>query len=218
MTLTSLSEVPISDDCVVVFDLDDTLCPERDFVLSGFRAIELEIGQPVFERLRAFFDSGEKDAIGRVLSEIETDRSKNDLIQVYRKHLPDLNLSPEIQTTLTRLKNSGHPLGIVTDGRSQTQRNKIRSLGLEDNVDEIVVSEEFGSEKPDPRNFQVFETKFPGRSYAYIGDNVRKDFIAPNELGWITVCLLDRGQNIHSQNFDGVPKINLPTYRVQSLA
>ncbi|MFT5465699.1 MAG: hypothetical protein ACI8UO_000794, partial [Verrucomicrobiales bacterium] len=32
MTTTCLSEIPIPEGCVVVFDLDDTLCPERDFV------------------------------------------------------------------------------------------------------------------------------------------------------------------------------------------
>ena len=36
-------------------------------------------------------------------------------------------------------------------------------------------------------------------NFYYIGDNVVKDFIAPNQLGWTTICLLDNGQNIHKQ-------------------
>jgi len=39
-------------------------------------------------------------------------------------------------------------------------------------------------------------------NYIYIADNPNKDFITPNKLGWTTICLLDRGQNIHKQNFN----------------
>jgi putative hydrolase of the HAD superfamily len=40
------------------------------------------------------------------------------------------------------------------------------------------------------------------KEYIYIADNVKKDFITPNKLGWTTICLFDKGQNIHKQNFN----------------
>ena len=43
--------------------------------------------------------------------------------------------------------------------------------------------------------------KYPQSKYVYVGDNPVKDFLAPNKLGWMTVCLLDNGQNIHLQDF-----------------
>ena len=43
--------------------------------------------------------------------------------------------------------------------------------------------------------------KYPSKSYAYIGDNLNKDFITPKYLAWRTICLKDNGQNIHAQNF-----------------
>jgi putative hydrolase of the HAD superfamily len=93
---------------------------------------------------------------------------------------------------------------LVTDGRSNSQRNKIKALGLERWFEErnIIISEEFGSEKTDKRNFTYFMEKYPGRSYCYVGDNTQKDFLAPNGLGWNTVCLLDDGRNIHKQDFN----------------
>ena len=49
----------------IVFDLDDTLYPERAYVLSGFRAVAAwaagELGLPVtqgFAELRRLFDDG----------------------------------------------------------------------------------------------------------------------------------------------------------------
>jgi putative hydrolase of the HAD superfamily len=38
-------------------------------------------------------------------------------------------------------------------------------------------------------------------NYIYIADNPKKDFITPNKLGWTSICLLDKGQNIHKQFF-----------------
>ncbi len=52
-------------------------------------------------------------------------------------------------------------------------------------------------------------------NYFYIADNPRKDFITPNRLGWTTICLLDRGQNVHSQNFDISSKY-LPHFLINS--
>ncbi len=48
-----------------------------------------------------------------------------------------------------------YKLGMITDGRSITQRNKYRALELDRFIDDndLVISEEFGSEKPSEKNF-----------------------------------------------------------------
>lgn len=35
--------------------------------------------------------------------------------------------------------------------------------------------------------------------FMIIGNNVIRDFVAPNQLGWTTICLRDDGRNIHKQ-------------------
>lgn len=94
-------------------------------------------------------------------------------------------------------------IGLITDGRSVQQRNKIEVLGLKRWIDEedIVISEEFGSEKPALENYAYFMKRYlKCHDFTYVGDNLKKDFIAPNSLGWMTVCLKDDGRNIHKQN------------------
>jgi putative hydrolase of the HAD superfamily len=115
------------------------------------------------------------------------------------------------------LSASAARLGILTDGRSTTQRNKIKALGLDLWISEVVISEEFGSHKPDPRNYQYFEKVFPGGEYIYVGDNLCKDFVAPNSMGWKTVVLLDRGKNIHKQRFGNLKPGCCPQYALEAL-
>lgn len=54
------------------------------------------------------------------------------------------------------------------------------------------------------------------RSLSISGDNLRKDFITPNKLGWKTICLLDDGRNIHRQDFS-CPEEYLPNVKIHTL-
>src|SRR5690606_8714298 len=123
----------------------------------------------------------------------------------------------ETEELLKRLKKSNVRMGLITDGRSKQQRNKIEALKLRDYFKDIIISEEFGSEKPNIRNFKYFNDKYLGCQFLYIGDNTAKDFIAPNKLGWLTVCLLDQGNNIHQQNFN-VKKAQQPVFTINSIS
>ena len=89
-------------------------------------------------------------------------------------------------------------------------------MDIEDLFDLIVVSEEFGSEKPSENNFLTFH-QFGTAQYFYISDNVKKDFVSPKKLGWTTVCLLDDGQNIHTQNFN-TEEAYLPEIKINALS
>jgi putative hydrolase of the HAD superfamily len=99
-----------------------------------------------------------------------------------------------------------------------TQRNKIRALGLDAWIDSVVISEEFGSAKPDERNYRHFEEQFSGERFVYVGNDVTKDFIAPNRLGWQTVCVLDDGLHIHPQRLSGLSPEALPNIWIERLA
>ena len=61
---------------------------------------------------------------------------------------------PEAYEVLKYLK-AKYKLGVVTNGYSQVQREKIRVAGLADYFDDIIVSEEAGIAKPDPRVFLI---------------------------------------------------------------
>jgi putative hydrolase of the HAD superfamily len=114
--------------------------------------------------------------------------------------LPEIQLYDDAALFLKLLTDKGINAGLITDGRSITQRNKLKSLGLQNYFSSVIISEEFGSEKPCEQNFLHFEKLFPSNRFFYFGDNTKKDFIAPLKLGWKCVCMENRGENIHNQS------------------
>lgn len=187
---------------VIVFDLDDTLFRERDYVRSGFRQIDKflreRLGHPLIDNLPQIMDSllsareSYLDYLEKLAEENHVDSLLiKEAISIYRTHLPEsLSLSENVEATLRYLLSTGVKMGIITDGRTSTQRAKFKSLGLDSFIapDCLLISEETGKDKSQPDNFRFFVDKFPeARRFFYVADNERKDFITPNLLGWTTL-------------------------------
>jgi putative hydrolase of the HAD superfamily len=191
-----------------IFDLDDTLFSEIEFLKSGYQQIadhlSKSIGTNIYpEMWRRYMNHENVFAwIIKQFGDQVPGLTPELLLDQYRRHLPEIKLPVETEEFLLKLKNANVPMGLISDGRSITQRNKLKALGIESWFSDIIISEEFGSEKPDSRNFLYFQEKYPGNSFIFIGDNTIKDFIIPVQLGWKTICLKDRGNNIHSQEFE----------------
>lgn len=214
---------------VICFDLDDTLYKEIDFLKSAFKEImeyALRISANInmsaddlYEgMIEAYFSK--KDAFDYLIASVGADIDKGTLLNLYRNHFPQISLSEGALELLNEIKSRGFKIGIITDGRSVQQRNKVKALGLSDFVsnENIIISEEFGSEKPSRANYEYFITKYPEASdFYYIADNPKKDFISPNALGWKTVCVKDDGRNIHTQQMDLLPEY-LPSVVVSALS
>lgn len=206
---------------VFVFDLDDTLYKEVDYLKSAFREIasffESNYGlSDVYDRLLHHWQNGE-NAFENIINENHLPLQVEDLLKMYRAHRPQISLDNNTRQVLDQLHQNG-VLGIITDGRSMTQRNKMEALGLCAYIPEknISISEETGFPKPSSEPFASFMQAYPDSDYYYIGDNPAKDFIAPNQLGWTTVCLLDDGRNIHPQVWSE-NKEYLPHKKVNSI-
>ena len=206
---------------IFIFDLDDTLYKEIDFLYSAYLEIagwiELKFslkGIYVF-MLEAYKEKA--DVFYRLIDNYDLSLTKTDLLSVYRSHRPDIRLELDTLKALEILKQD-FMLGMITDGRSITQRNKFRALRLDQFIENenLVISEEFGSEKPSERNFMFFQNKYADAKFVYVGDNLRKDFITPNKLGWKTICLLDDGRNIHRQDFSCQEEY-LPDVKIRTL-
>lgn len=186
----------------VIFDLDDTLFLERDYVRSGFRAVaawsEQNLGilsEKGFAELNLFFDQGVRgDTFNRWLA--MHGWSSNDLVDklvmVYREHEPIIEPSPQVPSILDLLHKS-YKLGIVSDGNVNVQRRKLEALGLSHHFDAVIFSEELGKEasKPSTKPFnvilQILEVEGP-RSI-YVADNPAKDFIGARKAQMFTIRL-----------------------------
>lgn len=186
--ITAESEVPVK---AVIFDLDDTLYSEKEYVQSGYRAVAKYMPQieAMESKLWQAFQDG-KAAIDTVLEEegIYTPEMAAECLEVYRFHEPIIHLYGGVVELFAELRRRGIRIGILTDGRPEGQRNKIKALGLDKLVDEIVVTDEIGGtifRKPCDIPFRIMQRKIgvPFEAMVYVGDNPQKDFIAPHRLG-----------------------------------
>ena len=188
---------------IVVFDLDDTLYKEIDYLESAYKEIADFVGHPELSKQMVVWYKKGKNVFLELNKCLGIDNSIAEYLRIYRNHIPTIELSGGVEDTLNELKHRGYVLGLITDGRSISQRNKIKALSLERwfENENIIISEEFGSEKTEERNFRYFMEKYPDGEFTYVGDNPKKDFTVPNRLGWKTICLLNDGRNIHVQVF-----------------
>lgn len=202
----------------IIFDLDDTLIYEIDFLKSAFKEIaerlDLSNQQILCQKMVLMYQEGGN--VFEFLTKTYTEFTKDQLLLLYRNHFPIIKLNEGALEIINLCKVKGYKLGLITDGRSVTQRNKLKALGIEKLFDKIVISEEFGSTKPDDRNFNVF-IEDGISEYFYIADNPMKDFIIPNKYGWTSICLKNKGYNVHQQQFDKAkefqPKICIETLK-----
>lgn len=190
---------------LVVFDLDDTLYPERAFALSGFRAVARHVEERhgiagLDTRMTELLDAGHLGTLFAIaFAEVRPGHAKDDLdelIAVYRNHTPVIALFGDAARALHRLAAHG-PLGLITDGTARMQHAKIDALGIRDAFHHVIATDDLGGRaysKPHPLSFEQMEAVL--RAYdadarlVYVGDNPAKDFVTPNARGWLTVQVL----------------------------
>lgn len=197
---------------VLIFDLDDTLISESDYVFSGYHAVSEYLSQKhcldkikLYNNMVDLFKQSPKNLFNRLLEENDILYTSDDikqLVQVYRTHIPSIQLKDFAFDTLKELKYQGYKLGMITDGYSVTQHNKLKVLPFENLFDNIIVTDDLGRDywKPHPLSFEkqkeFFNVAF--EEMAYIGDNPAKDFYIKRHYPICTIRLLEDG--VHSKN------------------
>lgn len=188
----------------ILFDLDDTLYDEKQFVKGGFKAVSSyiskknNINQNVMYRL--LLDMLEKHGRGHifdiVLKKVGLYNKKliPKLIKVYRTHKPKISAYPEVRAVLSALRKKGYKLGLITDGNVEAQRNKVEALKIKIFFNCIIFSDEYGIEKQKPSPFiyqkALEKLKVSLNESVYIGDNPCKDFVNAKKLGMHTIRIM----------------------------
>jgi putative hydrolase of the HAD superfamily len=189
---------------IVVFDLDDTLYDEVDFVRSGFRAVadyvDASDPEPLLDFMQARFEAeGSGRIFDALIAHFGLSVGVAELVEVYRFHSPDIELPEDRRAVLEQLVGA-HPLGLVSDGPWVMQRNKFVRLGLPRFIEAPVFTARLGAPKPAPAAFEAIMRRFGAHeNFAYVADNPKKDFLAPRALGWLT---------IHFRNPRGIHRAN----------
>ncbi len=197
----------------IIFDLDDTLYDEIDYCKSGFRAVAQAVRQkfPSIPATRAYnflwkqFTSGNRTkTFNAALGELGVsydDKIINDLITVYRNHVPDIKLPRDTKNVLDQLYRK-YTLALLTDGFLPAQQLKVKALDIERYFKCIIYTEQLGRQfwKPSPVGFEKIlqDLNTKPQTAAFIADNTEKDFIAPNQLGFVTIQL-NRPSRLHTE-------------------
>ncbi|MHC4718683.1 MAG: HAD family hydrolase [Planctomycetota bacterium] len=191
----------------VVFDLDDTLYRERDYVRSGYRAVDRRLGgggryaRWMWRRFQAGRSRYTFDALGRRFGLGLSGSDVAGLVDVYRSHVPAIRPCRGVVELLRALRRRRIKLGLLSDGSLPAQRLKLDALGLQGLFDAVLFTESIGRRawKPSPIGFQRLRRRLsvPHERCAYVSDNPAKDFVAPNALGWLTIQWRRPGQ-IHA--------------------
>lgn len=212
----------------IIFDLDDTLIKETDYISSGFnylsKIISVEHGlntKSIYSDLKELFEESTKYVYNRLLDKYGIPYDENKIqyyVGLYRNHRPRISLSRTVIKLLKYLRDSGYKIGVITDGYKETQRNKINSLKLENYVDEIIVTDELGREywKPHPKAFEKIRKKLniDFNEMVYIGDNPQKDFYISEVHPVKTIRIYTNGLYKESDYYLGVTE----TYTINDLS
>jgi putative hydrolase of the HAD superfamily len=92
-------------------------------------------------------------------------------------------------------------VAVLCDGTPDVQRRRIDALKLDHFIHRVVLTEEQGSRfrKPHPQPFVELQRwmGLPSHKCLYVGDDPRRDFHAPRQLGWH--CLrIRRREGMHA--------------------
>jgi putative hydrolase of the HAD superfamily len=191
----------------IFFDLDDTLYDSSNFVDIARR-----------EAIKSMIDAGLKtteEEAYKILQKIIRDKGSN-----YGRHFDDLvkaimgyydpkiicmgiityhNVKfallrpyPDTIKTLIELKKMGLKLGVITDGITIKQWEKLIRLGIHPFFDVVVTSEEYGLGKPHLEFFEFGLKKMglKAEEVIYVGDRVDRDIEPAKELGMTTIRIL----------------------------
>ena len=187
----------------VVFDLDDTLYPERQFVIGGIREAARRVLPGIADASTTFetvlreghcsriFDEGLK-RLGRP----PTPALVSALVAAYRGHRPRLRPFRGVFEMLRALRSQGLRLGLLTQGQPEVQWRKIEALRIASLFDQIEVADlSRGEGKPHPAPYRRMEEGLgvQGGKVVMVGDCPTRDFPAAEHLGWWTVRLRLRG-------------------------
>lgn len=185
----------------VLFDLDGTLL-DRD--ASVYRFIENQYDRwfeslghiPKMDYINRFIELDHhgyvwKDKVYQAmvvefnLSPLSSEELFKDFLVFFKKSVVSF---PNLVNTLDALQQQSIPLGMITNGKTQFQRNNIEALGIKHFFETILISEEEGIKKPDPAIFHkaARQLNVPIEECLFVGDHPVNDVKGARNAGLLS--------------------------------
>ena len=186
---------------VVLFDLDDTLISEDQYIKSGYGHISKVFAQrygipreQTEQELYYLYLKDAKNVFNRFLEGKGIPYTPLDIkefVEEYRNHIPKISYYEDVLLTVSKLKQKGIRIGVISDGYLSTQKKKADVLQLYDIFEKVIFTDKLGKEywKPSPKAFEIMKEFFDVgyEEMMYVGDNPAKDFYIKELLSINTV-------------------------------
>lgn len=130
-----------------------------------------------------------KIVMQRIRDKWKPDLDVEEAVHEWYRYFPENQVWTEnMKEVLFALKKKYH-IGLVTNGPHDRQWPKIRKMGLEDIFETILVSEDFGSRKPDPSIYWQAAENLQVRpeECAYVGDTFETDIAGALRAGMVPI-------------------------------
>jgi putative hydrolase of the HAD superfamily len=123
-----------------------------------------------------------------------------DAAAAYRQRYSEARRAVSGAAALLRLVRSRARVGIVSNNLLEEQRDKLRVCGLTPYVDELVVSEEAGTAKPDPAIFALALERLgcEPRAAVMVGDSWAADIAGARAAGIRAIWFNPHGEPVPS--------------------
>ncbi len=187
----------------VVFDLDDTLFDQKDWILRKLRLLWqaekhwLPREVDFLKSTLAILEEGERAKLFDVYAQQQglSEAQRLSLISSYRLARPDAGrLYPDVAGALAQLRRRGLRLGLLTDNPAVSQRDKLRATQLEPAFDAVVLTGELGTPKPAAAAFAAVAQRLglAAEQLVMVGDHVFRDSIGALDAGYAHAFHLQR--------------------------
>jgi putative hydrolase of the HAD superfamily len=196
----------------MLFDIDDTLFDTatlakmarmnavKAMMESGLLIHDVQRGYRSLLRIVEKYGANYDQHFDRLLEDLGYPQDPKiiaaGIVAYHDTKLAYLKPDPDVIPTLIVLRDNGLKIGIVSNGRSVKQWEKIIRLGLQHFFHTVVISEEVGFEKPDTEIFKVALKKLNVKpdEALYVGDTLETDVLGANKSGVVSVRLLKKRQ------------------------
>lgn len=199
-----LDDYNLNSYCHVIFDLDDTLIHERDYLFAGYKVIANKLGKNSIEANRMFLFLRDNFELGFRTGLFDS------MIQYFGlsfNELPfmigllrDLDLKTGLSITnegkaiLKILKTQKKKYTIITNGNPKQQANKIRQIvwGSLPKPSKVIFANEF-KPKPSIESFRHLQINFCQKKILMIGDSdIDRDFASKAKIDFYRINLIHK--------------------------
>jgi len=212
----------------IIFDLDDTLYDCTDSLQEGARRraaeamvraglpltldeacrLQVSLMEEHGPRFRAFARIAEMYGRG--------DDFVRDVMRAYNKdEVAEIRPFPDVIPTLSKLREMGLRLFLVTSGLYARQEKKIKLLGLEKLFDRVVINDDdMGLSNEECYVDLMAEAGLKAEELVSIGDRIPSEIRICNSIGMTTV------QMMHGRFMDLIPSTELerPDFKIRAIS